>query len=226
MKLISFFRRFFLTLIFLAAAGFLTTLIINIAMIKSMEKYIYNDIDQIPSRTTVMVLGAQIRGQTLSPILKDRVDTGIEMIETGKGHKLLLTGDSGQMYYDETNAMRLYVLANAPDILHEDIFMDHAGFSTWDSMYRAREIFEVNDLLIVTQKYHISRAVCMARSLGIDAVGFAVDEEHFMGKNLQAWRTREYLARIKAVYSIVFKIKPRVLGDKIPITGDGRITWD
>ncbi|MDR0312663.1 MAG: YdcF family protein [Treponema sp.] len=222
MKVLIFIFRLVLIL---AAAGLITTLIINIAMVKSMEKYIYTDINDIPFRATVMVLGAQTRGTTLSPVLRDRVNGGIALMRAGKGDKLLLSGDHGQLYYDEVNAMRLYVLDNAPEILHEDIFMDHAGFNTWDSMYRARDVFEVKELLIVTQEFHISRAVCMARSLGIDAVGYGLTEDHFGKINLQAWRTREFLARIKAVYSIIFNIQPKYLGDIIPISGDGRATW-
>ena len=215
----------FLFLFFLALAGCMTTLIINVAMVKGTQKYIYTDVDQLPPRTAVMVLGAQTHGRTLSPILQDRVNGGIAVVRGGKGKKLLLSGDHGELYYDEVNAMRLYVLANAEDISHEDIFMDHAGFSTWDSMYRARDVFQVKDLIVVTQEFHISRAVCMARSLGIDAVGFAINEDRFQGRTLRAWKTREYFARIKALFSIVFRVKPRFLGDKIPITGDGRTTW-
>ena len=218
-------RRISFVLIILAITGATGSLIINIAMIKTMEKYVYTDINSIPPKTNVMVLGAQIRGRTLSPILQDRVDGGIALLQSGKGGKLLLSGDHGQIYYDEVNAMRLYVLANAPDIPHEDIFMDHAGFTTWDSMYRARDVFEVKELLIVTQQFHISRAVCMARSLGIDAVGLGLAEERFSGRSLRSWKVREYFARIKALYSIVFNIKPKYLGDRIPITGDGRDTW-
>jgi len=146
-------------------------------------------------------------------------------MEQSKGKKLLLSGDHGQIYYDEVNAMRLYVLANAPAILEEDIFMDHAGFNTWDSMYRARDVFEVRDLIIVTQQFHISRAVCMARSLGLDAVGYAINQDRFKGPSLRSWQLREYFARIKAFFSIILKPKPRYLGDKIPILGDGRATW-
>ena len=224
-KVFHIFCRFLQIVLLVGAIGLLASVIINFTMVKSMEKYVYTDISQIPPRATVMVLGAQIRGRTLSPILQDRVDGGIALIEAGKGHKLLLSGDHGDIYYDEVNAMRLYVLANAPDIPHEDIFMDHAGFSTWDSMFRARDVFEVDELIIVTQNFHISRAVCMARSLGINAVGYGLPEERFGKNNVQAWKTREYLARLKALYSIVFNIKPKFLGDKIPITGDGRATW-
>jgi SanA protein len=177
-------KIFLQIIIFLVVAAVTATLIINITMVKSMEKYVYSDINSIPFRSTVMVLGAQTRGTTLSAVLRDRVDGGIALIQAEKGDKLLLTGDHGQLYYDEVNAMRLYVLANAPEILHEDIFMDHAGFNTWDSMYRARDVFEVKELLIVTQEFHISRAVCMARSLGINAIGYGLAEEKFGKMNL------------------------------------------
>jgi SanA protein len=206
-------------------AALAATLLINIGMIVAVSKYVHTSTDTLPPRTTVLILGSQIRGKRLSPVLQDRVDAGIVLMESGKGKKLLLSGDHGQRYYDEVNAMRLYVLANAPDIQEEDIFMDHAGFTTWDSMYRARDVFEVKDILIVTQQFHISRAVCMARSLGLDAVGYGINQDRFQGKSLRNWRAREYFARIKALYSIVFRPKPRYLGDKIPISGDGRATW-
>ena len=208
-----------------AGAVLAATVVINAGMILAARKYVYTDIGAIPPRTAVLVLGSQTRGTKLSPVLQDRVTAGISLMENRKGKKLLLSGDHGERYYDEVNAMRLYVLANAPAIQEEDIFMDHAGFTTWDSMYRARDVFDVKDLLIVTQQFHISRAVCMARSLGLDAVGFATNQERFSGRSLWFWRFREYFARVKAFFSIVFKPRPRYLGDKIPISGDGRATW-
>jgi SanA protein len=218
-------RRFIRISVIACASGVLATILINAGMILAARKHIYTDINAIPQRTAIMVLGSQIRGQWLSPVLQDRVDSGITLMEQNKGKKLLLSGDHGQRYYDEVNAMRLYVLANAPAISEEDIFMDHAGFNTWDSMHRARDVFEVKDLIIVTQKFHISRAVCMARSLGLDAVGYGINQDRFKGRSLRSWRFREYFARIKAFYSIIVKPKPRYLGDKIPILGDGRATW-
>ena len=208
---------------FLAALA--STGIINAGVILAPRKYIYTDFSKVPSRSVVLVLGSQIRGRRLSPVLQDRVEASIRLMENRTGKKLLLSGDHGDKYYDEVNAMRLFVLAHAPDIPEEDIFMDHAGFNTWDSMYRARDVFEVKDLIIVTQEFHISRAVCMARSLGLDAVGYAVNQERFSGKSLRSWQFREYFARVKAFFSIVFRLKPRYLGDIIPITGDGRATW-
>ena len=219
------FPRMIVVLSLLALTGAIATLVINLIMVKGMEKYVYTDINQLPSRTAVMVLGAQTHGINLSPILQDRVNGGIAVFRSGKGQKLLLSGDHGEPFYDEVTAMRLYVVSHAEDIPHEHIFMDYAGFSTWDSMYRARDIFEVDGLIIVTQGFHISRAVCMARSLGIDAVGYAVDEERFRGRSLRTWQFREYFARVKALHSIVFRIRPKFLGDRIPIVGDGRSSW-
>jgi len=202
------------------------TLLINTGMIRSAKKYVFTDINAVPPRSTVLVLGSLTHGTRLSPVLRDRVVGGIRLMERGKGKKLLLSGDHGQIHYDEVNAMCHYVLANAPGIPKEDIFMDHAGFSTWDSMYRARDVFDVKDLIIVTQEFHISRAVCMARSLGLDAVGYAINEDRHPIQSIRQWRFREYFARVKAFFSIVIKPKPRYLGDVIPITGDGQVTWD
>ena len=209
----------------IVGVAFVVTFIINIGIIVSARKYVYNDAGAIPPRTAIMVLGSQTRGTRLSPVLQDRVEAGIDLMQNKKGIKLLLSGDHGQRYYDEVNAMRLFVLANAPEIKEEDIFMDHAGFNTWDSMYRARDVFEVKDLLIVTQEFHISRAVCMARSLGLEAVGYGINQDRFSGRSLRSWQFREYFARVKAFISITFKPKPRYLGEKIPILGDGRATW-
>ena len=224
-RLSSILRKFLKFIFICLGAALAATLIINVGMILAARKNVHVDLSVIPPRTAILVLGSQTRGRRLSPVLQDRVEAGISLMENQKGKKLLLSGDHGQIYYDEVNAMRLFVLANAPGIREEDIFMDHAGFSTWDSMYRARDVFEVKDLIIVTQKFHISRAVCMARSLGLDAVGYGIDQERFSGRSLSFWRLREYFARVKAFFSIVFKPKPRYLGDKIPISGDGRATW-
>jgi SanA protein len=211
-------------LLILCVCGFLETLAINLTMTINAQKYIIRDIKDLPQKTAILVLGSQTSGTRLSLVLQERVIGGISLMEAHKGRKLLLSGDHGDRYYDEVNAMRLYVLDHS-DIAPEDIFMDHAGFKTYDSMYRARDIFEVKDLIIVTQEFHISRAVFIARGLGLDATGYAVGHEKFRKSTLRYWEFREYFARVKAFFSVVFKAKPRYLGDPIPITGDGRQTW-
>ncbi|MCL1929478.1 MAG: YdcF family protein [Treponema sp.] len=222
MKLKHIFKAFF----FIFLTGIIGSIFINIWMVLSARNYIYTDINSTPPRTAVLVLGSMTYGTTLSHVLHDRVIGGIQLIENNKGKKLLLSGDHGQIRYDEVNAMRLFVLDKSPDIPQENIFMDHAGFNTWDSMYRARDVFEVKDIIIVTQEFHIARAVCIARNLGLDAVGYAVNQNRFSKATIRYWGFREYMARVKAFLSIVTKPKPRYLGDKIPITGDGRLTWD
>ena len=221
-KKINIFKMFFI----ITGVVILFTIVVNIGIILSVKKYIYTDINEIPPRTVVLVLGAAVHGTRLSPVLEDRVKAGIKIMENKNGKKLLLSGDHGQKSYNEVNAMRLYVLANAPTIQHEDIFMDHAGFSTWDSMYRARDVFNVKDIIIVTQGFHISRAVIMARSLGMNAVGYAVNQKHFANNWQRSWHFREYFARVRSFFAIVFKPKPRFLGEIIPILGDGRASWD
>ena len=213
-----------------AALGFgafvLSTVIINIGMVFAVRNYIYKDIEATPPRTAILVLGSQSIGTRLSPVLEDRVLAGIQLMEANRGVKLILSGDHGEPYYDEVRAMHLYVLEYAPFINAEDIFLDYAGYSTWDSIYRAKDVFDVKDILIVTQDFHISRAVSMARSLGMNAIGYSVNQERFRGPSLRDWQIREYFARLKAFYSIIFQPKPRILGDKIPIDGDGRTSWN
>jgi len=198
---------------FLAIVGgaALATLLINVGMILFARPHIYMDINQIPPRSVVLVLGSQVVGTRLSLVLEDRVIGGIKLMQKGKGQMLLLSGDNGEKYYNEVRAMQLYVAENAPNIGDDAILMDHAGFTTWDSMCRARDVFDVKDLIVVTQAFHISRAVSMARSLGLDAVGYSVDERRFANSTLTYWQFREYFARIKAFYSIITRAAPRTL---------------
>jgi len=123
-----------------------------------------SSIEEAPAADAAIVLGAKVfKSGALSQVLADRMDTGIELYQKGKVKKLLLTGDHGQTSYDEVNAMRRYALERGvPD---EDIFMDHAGFSTYDSMYRARDVFMVRKAIIVTQEFHLSRALFIARAV-------------------------------------------------------------
>lgn len=203
------------------------SIIINAAMLKSTESSIYHDINKLPAAGTVLVLGARVLGPgQLSHVLEDRVRGGIAVRSAGKAGKLLLSGQHDNEQYDEVNAMRLYVLKNAPSIPAEDIFMDHAGFTTYESMYRARDVFKVDDVIIVTQDFHIARSVFIARALGLNAVGYALPETRYSKRLRAQWQAREALARVKAWLSVTFKAKPQYLGEPVPIAGDGRKSWD
>ena len=168
----------------------------------------------------IMVLGCGVRGDSPTPLLADRLQRGVEVYKSGAAPKILMSGDHGQTNYDEVNVMKQYALDEG--IAEADIFMDHAGFSTYESMYRAKEIFGVDKMIIVTQKYHLSRAVFIANKLGIEAYGVASDYRTFGG---QFGRDcREVLARVKDIFTVIIKPNPTYLGESIPISGDGTAT--
>lgn len=182
--------------------------------------YLVN-IETAPEADAVLVLGAKVYADgTPSPTLQDRLDAGYQLYLTGKVKKILVSGDHGQADYNEVEVMKNYLLAKG--VPREDIFMDHAGFDTYDSMYRARDVFEVESVIISTQQFHINRSVYIARRLGLDAYGLpSPDREQGRIYN----NLRESLAKIKAFFDIeIFHREPRVLGDVIPISGDGIVT--
>lgn len=179
---------------------------------------------------TALVLGAMVHGNRLSTVLQDRVDEGIdcynEGIKDGFCTALLLSGDHGKKWYDEVNAMRLYVLRNNPNIDRTRIFLDHAGFDTYDSLYRAREIFKAEKLIVITQKFHAYRAVYIGRKSGLEVYALALSEDKYADRLRFAWALREYLARVKAFADTAVQRKPRFLGEPIPVSGSGLKTWD
>lgn len=166
----------------------------------------------------IMVLGAGIvDDETPTPMLKDRLDTGILLYKNGVAPKILLTGDNGTVTHNEIHVMLNYVKkAGVPE---EDIFCDHAGFSTYDSMYRAKSIFEVESLIVVTQTYHEYRALYIAEKLGLTAKGIASDQERYAGQPIR--EIREVLARVKDWGKTLVKPEATLGGEAIPISGSG-----
>lgn len=188
------------------------------------QRHINNLLTQVEAAETAIVLGARVYSSgNPSPMLADRLDTAIDLYHNGKVSKLLLTGDHGQKSYDEVNAMRQYT--EDQGVPPEDIFLDHAGFSTYDSMYRARDIFQVKSAVVITQRFHLPRAVFTANQMGIEAAGLVADRHTYPGEAY--YELREILARNKAFLQLfILKSSPKYLGPVIPITGDGRSTWD
>jgi SanA protein len=214
------------TALLIIAIYIMLTIISNIVVLSSSRKYVYSKIDYLPHKYTGLVLGAKAKNDLLSQVLRDRVNAGIELKNKNIVNVLLLSGDHGKKKYDEVNNMRKYILINTSEIKKETIFLDHAGFDTYDSLIRARDVFECDSVIIITQKFHISRAVYIARSLGLDAVGYALTENEYRNTTRFYWQFREIFARTKAFTNVVFHCKPRYLGEKIPITGNGLDTWD
>lgn len=171
----------------------------------------------------IVVLGCLVeKDGTPSNMLEDRLRRGIELYEAGVAPKLLMSGDHGRTAYDEVNVMKqVAVDAGIPS---EDVFMDHAGFSTYETIYRAKEIFGAERILIVTQEYHLYRALYIAERLGVEAYGVAANYRTY--QNQVNRDLREVLARCKDFVTVIYRPKPTCLGDPIPLTGDGNATND
>lgn len=170
----------------------------------------------------IIVLGAGVWGDKPSPMLEDRLKEAISLYKNNVASKIIMSGDHGTKGYDEVNIMKQYAIdAGIPS---EDIFMDHAGFSSYDTIYRAKEIFKAQKVIVVTQKYHIYRTIYIANQLGLEVYGVNSDPREY---SKQTYREiREILARNKDFVKCIFKPKPTYLGETIPVNGNGDITND
>lgn len=206
----------------LAVIAALAVFVPDIIVVSSAKDRIItaDEAAELENTDCVLVLGAGVRDGSPTPMLRDRLITGISLYESGAAPKIIMSGDHGREDYDEVNVMKSYAVENGvPD---SDVFMDHAGFSTYDSVYRAKAVFEADSIIIVTQKYHLYRALYIAEKLGVNAVGVAADLDDYSGQLKRD--LREIAARDKDFFSCLFKPKPKYLGEKIPVSGDGNIT--
>lgn len=191
-------------------------------VVKSTEKYILTPENAGEGYDCILVLGCGVHGDTPSHMLEDRLLQGIELYEYGASEKMLMSGDHGKENYDEVNVMKDFAVERG--VSAENIFMDHAGFSTYESMYRAKEIFTAEKILIVTQDYHLHRAIYDARAMGMEAYGVASNPRTYAG---QLYRDiREILARNKDFLYCIIKPEPTYLGEEIPVQGNGNVTND
>lgn len=181
-----------------------------------------NDYSNLQDIDCIVVLGAGVWGENPSPMLEDRLLEGIKLYENNVAPKIIMTGDHGREEYDEVNVMKKFAMDKG--VPSGDVFMDHAGFSTYESLYRAKEIFEADKVVIVTQEYHLYRALHIANELGIEAYGVASDPRQYVGATYR--EIREILARNKDFVQCIFKPEPTYLGEVIPVFGNGNVTND
>ena len=171
----------------------------------------------------IIVLGCQVKDDgSLSHMLRDRLVRALELYNAGAAPKLLMSGDHGRKDYNEVGAMKSYAIENG--VPKENVFMDHAGFSTYETVQRAKQVFEAKKVIIVTQEYHLYRALYIAKKLGVDAYGVSCDLNVYAGQS--ARDIREVLARNKDFFKCIFKPEPKYLGDAIPVSGSGDLTDD
>lgn len=211
-------------IISLIILSILLTIFINIHVKSSTEDMIISAEESLDKDADcILVLGAGVRRDgSPSPMLEDRILTGMDLYNKEVSDRLIMSGDHSTKEYDEVNVMKKYAIEKG--IPSEHIFMDHAGISTYDSIYRAKEIFEADKIIIVTQKYHLYRALYTARSLGIEAYGVSADIRVYAGQDLR--EIREKAARVKDFFMAIFKPNPKFMGDTIPVSGNGDITND
>ena len=198
--------------------------IINYAVKLSTKNQILTEIEasKLEDIDCILVLGAGIWGDKPSPMLEDRLLQAISLYEDNVSTKLIMSGDHGRKEYDEVNIMKDFAIKKG--VPSENIFMDHAGFSSYESVYRAKEIFKADKIVIVTQEYHLHRALYIANQLGIEAYGVNSDPRKYAGQSYR--ELREILARNKDFVKCIFKPEPTYLGETIPVNGNGDITND
>lgn len=212
-------------------------LVINVYMIQSTTDQLFARTEYIqaiaadaqnPDRVTdgfdaALVLGCGVYNNAVpSPLLRERLDTAIELYHAGAVAKLVMSGDHGQIEYNEVRVMKQYAIQNG--VPSEDIFKDHAGFSTYESVYRIRDVFGAERILIVTQEYHLYRALYIANSLDVGAIGVRADRARLGGQTTRD--LREILARCKDFVYCLTKPEPTFLGDPIDLSGNGDVTND
>lgn len=184
------------------------------------------DIDeasQLGGIDCILVLGASVKpDKTPSNMLYDRIMTGVSLYKAGVSARIIMSGDHGRSDYNEVGTMKEYAVNEG--VPSEDIFMDHAGFSTYESLYRAKEIFGADRIIIVSQEYHLYRALYIAKALGIEAYGVSADLRSYSGQYKR--ELREILARNKDFILAIAKPVPSVLGDSISLDGSGDVTND
>lgn len=191
---------------------------IPLLMRATMSSYIFATSIAVPMTEVALVPGASVVGGKPSRVLAERADMAIELYDQGKVLKILVTGDNGELTHDEVTPVRRYLLdAGIPA---DDIFLDHAGFDTYSSMYRARSVFDARSVTVVTQDFHLPRALFIARHLGLTAYGVVTQ-----GQGSIFDYVREVPASDKALWDLLVARVPKFLGAPYPLSGSGTSTW-
>ena len=218
-------KKLLVLLLCLCLLGAVAVLVVNRHVVQTGSDRILSAEEAASLRSVdcILVLGAGLNSdKSPSYMLEDRLEEGVALFEAGVSDRLLMSGDHGRTDYDEVSVMKQYAITEG--VPSEMIFMDHAGFSTYESLYRARDIFDADKIVIVTQKYHLYRALYTAEKLGIDAYGVAAEEIRYSGQTMR--EIREMLARAKDFVYCIVRPQPTYLGDAIPVNGNGDLTND
>lgn len=211
-------------LLIFAIIGLIIICLINCYVKRTTQNQIFknNEYANLNDVDCIVVFGAAIWGDKPSPMLEDRLLKACELYKQGVAKKIIMSGDHGQKEYDEVSVMKKFAIEQG--IPSEEIFMDHAGFSSYETVYRAKEIFGAQKVILVTQEYHLYRCLYIANQFELEAVGVNSDQRQYVGWMYR--EGREILARNKDFIKCIFKPKPTYLGEAISLSKSGDITND
>lgn len=209
-------KKYFKIFLYLAIIGLAFIVAVNYYVKSSTKNRIYYSVKKFPKNDVGIIFGAGINGNQPSKYLKDRLDAGILLYKMKRINKILLSGDNGREEYDELTVMKNYCYTHGVDTTK--IFVDYAGFDTYSTMYRAKHIFKIKRATLISQKYHLNRAIYIGNKLGIKSVGFSANNGQYLGYNYVCFR--EYGSIFKSFFDVLRNREPRFLGDEININGE------
>lgn len=217
------FKKLFMIVLFAALLVATASILLNRVVVDTAGQWFLSEDDakKLTGVDCVLVLGAGVYANKYpSEMLQDRITQGVRLYQLGVSDRLLMSGDNGEISYNEVLVMKNVAVEDG--VPSDRVFEDHAGFSTYESMYRARDVFAAKKIVIVTQSYHLYRAVYIARALGLEAYGVITPPKYYAGQGSR--EIREILARTKDYVTSIVKPLPKYLGDVISVRGNGDVT--
>jgi SanA protein len=200
--------------------GIITVTATAIYISSKTDRLIFEDQKELPKTDVAIIFGAGIKDNQPGRYLKDRLDAGIRLYKNNKVKKILLSGDNGNDAHDELTVMKLYCYKNGVDTTK--IYIDYAGFDSYSTMYRAKEIFKVDTAILVTQKYHLNRCIYIGEKLGIKCYGYSANKGEYKGYKYYSFR--EYFSIFKSVLDVARNRQPHFLGETVDINGVSNYT--
>lgn len=208
-------KKYLKIALYLSIIGLIAILSVNAYVKSTTKKHIYYSLKKFPKNDVGIIFGAGIKGDQPSKYLKDRLDAGISLYKANRINKILLSGDNGRDEYDELTVMKNYCFRNGVDTTK--IFIDYAGFDTYSTMYRAKHIFNIKKATLISQEYHLNRAIYIGQKLGIKSVGYSANKGEYLGYKYVCFR--EYGSIFKSFLDVFRNREPHFLGNPIDING-------
>lgn len=207
-------------MLFFTILGMLLIIAVNFYVKSKTDSLIYHASNEVPQSNVGIIFGAGINGQKPSKFLKDRLDKGILLYKSKKINKILLSGDNGNTAHDELTVMKKYCYSKGVDTTK--IYIDYAGFDTYSTLYRAKYIFKIKSAVLISQEYHLNRAVYIGNKLGVKSIGLSANMGVYRSYRYVCFR--EYFSIFKSVIDVARNREPHFLGNEININGISNYT--